>query len=76
MHALRAYLLRTHIGGLTTQLTKWLRLFEAVATHALKKKKPEGMFCIIIIFIKFQSNLDYPDFSIVWTISSGSRSFS
>lgn len=38
MHALRAYLLRTHIGGLTTQLTKWLRLFEAVATHALKKK--------------------------------------
>ena len=34
------------------------------------------MFCIIIIFIKFQSNLDYPDFSIVWTISSGSRSFS
>lgn len=39
MHALRAYLLRTHIGGLTTQLTKWLRLFEAVATHTKKNTR-------------------------------------
>lgn len=75
MHALRAYLLRTH-RRTYNPIDKVASPLRGSSHTRTKKKKPEGMFCIIILFIKFQSNLDYPDFSIVWTISSGSRSFS